>query len=312
MPVSDALKKQLDDLVSSNKVVLFMKGNRRSPQCGFSASVVGILDELLPSYETVDVLSSPELRDGIKLYSEWPTIPQLYIDGRFVGGSDIVKEMSASGDLAKALGATVAEVAPPTITITPAALTALRDAMEPGSDDLLRLEIDARFQPGLSFGPRAQGDLEVKASGMPLLLDRASAKRANGVSIDFVEGTDGAGFRIDNPNEPPRVKQLTVVELKAMLDKKESKNESFELVDVRTDHERTIAQIPGARQLDTAAQEHLMGLPRDTPIVFHCHHGGRSQQAAEAFLGRGFTKVYNVRGGIDAWSLTVDPSVARY
>ena len=164
MPLSDALKKQLDDLVSSNKVVLFMKGNRRAPQCGFSASVVGILDELLPSYETVDVLSSPELRDGIKIYSEWPTIPQLYIDGRFVGGADIVKEMSSSGDLAKALGATVAEVAPPTITITPAALTALREAMEPGSDDLLRLEIDARFQPGLSFGPRAQGDLEVQAS----------------------------------------------------------------------------------------------------------------------------------------------------
>lgn len=308
MPLSDALKKQLDELVQSNKVVLFMKGNRRMPQCGFSASVVGILDELLPSYETVDVLSSPELRDGIKIYSEWPTIPQLYIDGRFVGGADIVKEMSASGDLAKALGATVAEVAPPSITITPAALAALREAMEPGSDELLRLEIDARFQPGLSFGPRAQGDVEVQASGMPMLLDRASAKRAGGVSIDFVEGPDGAGFRIDNPNEPPRVKQLTVQELKAMIDKKER----FELFDVRTNQERAIAQIPGARQLDAEGQRYLESLPKDTAVVFHCHHGGRSQQAAEAFLGRGFSKVYNVRGGIDAWSLTVDPSVARY
>lgn len=308
MPLSDALKKQLDELVQSNKVVLFMKGNRRMPQCGFSASVVGILDELLPSYETVDVLSSPELRDGIKIYSEWPTIPQLYIDGRFVGGADIVKEMSASGDLAKALGATVAEVAPPTITITPTALAALREAMEPGSDELLRLEIDARFQPGLSFGPRAQGDVEVQASGMAMLLDRASAKRAGGVSIDFVEGPDGAGFRIDNPNEPPRVKQLTVQELKAMIDKKES----FELFDVRTNQERAIAQIPGARQLDAEGQRYLESLPKDTAVVFHCHHGGRSQQAAEAFLGRGFSKVYNVRGGIDAWSLTVDPSVARY
>jgi monothiol glutaredoxin len=308
MPLSDALKKQLDELVQSNKVVLFMKGNRRMPQCGFSASVVGILDELLPSYETVDVLSSPELRDGIKIYSEWPTIPQLYIHGRFVGGADIVKEMSASGDLAKALGATVAEVAPPTITITPAALAALREAIEPGSDDLLRLEIDARFQPGLSFGPRAAGDVEVQASGMPMLLDRASAKRAGGVSIDFVEGPDGAGFRIDNPSEPPRVKQLTVQELKAMIDKKES----FELFDVRTNQERAIAQIPGARQLDAEGQRYLESLPKDTAVVFHCHHGGRSQQAAEAFLGRGFSKVYNVRGGIDAWSLTVDPSVARY
>ena len=99
MSMSEALRKQISDLVSSHRVVLFMKGNPTAPQCGFSAQVVQILGELLPSYETVDVLASPEIRDGIKEFSQWPTIPQLYVDAKFTGGCDIVRVMYASGDL---------------------------------------------------------------------------------------------------------------------------------------------------------------------------------------------------------------------
>ena len=101
MALSESLRKQIADLVASNRVVLFMKGTPRMPQCGFSAQVVQILDALLPSYETVDVLRSPELRDGIKEFSQWPTIPQLYVGGQFIGGCDIVREMNASGELQK-------------------------------------------------------------------------------------------------------------------------------------------------------------------------------------------------------------------
>jgi monothiol glutaredoxin len=82
--LSDALRTRISGLVAQSPVVLFMKGTRRAPQCGFSAQVVQILDELVPEYETVDVLSSAELRDGIKEFSEWPTIPQLFINGQFV------------------------------------------------------------------------------------------------------------------------------------------------------------------------------------------------------------------------------------
>ena len=99
------LRKQLSDILASNRVVLFMKGTRQMPQCGFSAQVVKILDKLLPSYETVDVLGSAELRDGIKEFSEWPTIPQLYVGGEFIGGCDIVRELDASGELQKIIGA---------------------------------------------------------------------------------------------------------------------------------------------------------------------------------------------------------------
>ena len=85
--------------VSENPVVLFMKGNAEQPQCGFSALVVQILDHLGVDFATVNVLASEELRQGIKAYSDWPTIPQLYVKGEFVGGCDIVKEMFQAGEL---------------------------------------------------------------------------------------------------------------------------------------------------------------------------------------------------------------------
>ena len=84
-------------------MLLFMKGNRQRPQCGFSAQVVQILDTLLPEYRTVDVLADPEIRDGIKEYSSWPTIPQLYVAGEFQGGCDIITEMYQSGELQQKL-----------------------------------------------------------------------------------------------------------------------------------------------------------------------------------------------------------------
>ena len=109
MSLSEPLRKQISELVSQNRVVLFMKGTRSMPQCGFSAQVVKMLDALLPSYETVDALRSPEIRDGIKAFSEWPTIPQLYVDGQFIGGCDIVREMHASGELQKLIGVKVSD-----------------------------------------------------------------------------------------------------------------------------------------------------------------------------------------------------------
>jgi monothiol glutaredoxin len=85
--------------IESNDVVLFMKGNAKFPQCGFSAAVVHILSTLGVKFKDINVLESPSLRDGIKQFSDWPTIPQLYIKGEFIGGCDIVKEMAQSGEL---------------------------------------------------------------------------------------------------------------------------------------------------------------------------------------------------------------------
>ena len=103
MSLSPETRERIESLIRSDRVVLFMKGSREMPQCGFSARVSGILDRLVPDYTTVDVLRDPEIRQGIKEYASWPTIPQLYVDGEFVGGCDIVTEMAAEGELEKTL-----------------------------------------------------------------------------------------------------------------------------------------------------------------------------------------------------------------
>ena len=96
--MSDA-QERIADIVRKNDVVLFMKGTPLFPQCGFSSRAVAILDRLERPYETVDVLQDAEIRQGIKEYSDWPTIPQLYVKGEFIGGCDIVTEMFQSGEL---------------------------------------------------------------------------------------------------------------------------------------------------------------------------------------------------------------------
>ncbi len=101
--MTDDTHARIDAVVKSNPVVLFMKGSPLFPQCGFSSRAVAILDHLNVDYESVDVLQDQGIRQGIKAYSDWPTIPQLYANGEFVGGSDIMMEMYESGELATLL-----------------------------------------------------------------------------------------------------------------------------------------------------------------------------------------------------------------
>lgn len=93
------IKERIDNLIKENKILVFMKGNKLMPQCGFSNNVVQILNTLGASYETVDVLDDWAIRQGIKEYSNWPTIPQVYINGEFVGGSDVMVELYNNGEL---------------------------------------------------------------------------------------------------------------------------------------------------------------------------------------------------------------------
>ncbi len=99
--IADDANARIDTLVKSNPVVLFMKGSPLFPQCGFSSRAIAILNHLNVEFESVDVLQDQGIRQGIKAYSDWPTIPQLYVDGEFVGGSDIMMEMYESGELAQ-------------------------------------------------------------------------------------------------------------------------------------------------------------------------------------------------------------------
>jgi monothiol glutaredoxin len=308
MALSEQTRDRIESYVKSNDVVLFMKGNRAMPQCGFSGKVVQILDSLVQDYTTVDVLSDPAIREGIKEYSAWPTIPQLYLKGEFVGGCDVITEMYATGELHQQLGMTAPERKIPTVHISDAAAARLREYIQRAPGKELKLSIDARFQSSLGLAPRQEHEVEVESNGVRVLMDFSTAERADGLSIDLVESATGASFKVDNPNAPAEVKQLAPREVKQLIES----GKRFVFLDVRTPEERTTASIDGTRLLDQAVAAEVEQMPKDTMLVFHCHHGGRSQAAAEHFRERGFTNVINMAGGIDAWSREVDSGVPRY
>ena len=97
------IKSEIENIINKNEICLFMKGNPEAPQCGFSMAVSNILKHLNVSFKAINVLENEEIRNGIKMYSDWPTIPQLYVKGEFVGGCDIIKEMYEKGELKELL-----------------------------------------------------------------------------------------------------------------------------------------------------------------------------------------------------------------
>jgi monothiol glutaredoxin len=308
MSLNAATRTRIETLLRENPVVLFMKGNPQAPQCGFSAAASGVLNELLPDYASVNVLEDAEIREGIKQYGNWPTIPQLYVRGELVGGADIVQSMYGSGELQALLGLPKPDRTPPEITISDKAAAAIRSALidaEPGL--ALHLSIDARFQPQFHLAEPGDGDIRAQANGIDVLLDVASAQRARGIRIDWVETMQGAGLSIDNPNAPTPVKSLTVQELAARIDRGD-----ITVIDVRPADERALAALKTPfRTLDDGIDA-LGDIPKAAPIAFLCHSGGRSQRAAEQFRAHGFENVYNIAGGIAAWSREIDPSIAQY
>jgi monothiol glutaredoxin len=140
-----------------------------------------------------------------------------------------------------------------------------------------------------------------------MYFDLASAQRARGAVIDWVETMQGEGLTIHLPEAPKPVRQMSVTELKDHLDKN-----SVILVDVRGSEERALASLDAAREMDRETMLEIENLPKDTALAFICHVGNRSQVAAEHFRKQGFSNVSNVVGGIDAWSQQIDPSVPRY
>ena len=99
MSLTDSTREQIESIINDHRVVLFMKGTPQAPMCGFSSKTIGLLDTVLDDYNSFDVLSDQDIREGIKEYGNWPTIPQLYVKGEFVGGCDIIREMFESGEL---------------------------------------------------------------------------------------------------------------------------------------------------------------------------------------------------------------------
>ena len=309
MQLNQPVKSRIESLIESDRIVLFMKGTRMQPMCGFSAATIGILDSLVPDYTTFNVLEDQSIREGIKAFSEWPTIPQLYIDKEFVGGCDIVKQMFNNGELQEMLGMDAPDRTPPAITVSAAAASIIGNALHTNPGNAVHLSIDGRWQHSFNLGPREGHEVSAESNGVTLLFDLVSARKANGLSIDIEETVQGTAFKIDNPNAPATVRAMSPSELAEKLREVSS---GLTLVDVRTSDERARARIEGSILLDEEGLKVVSALPRDTRLVFYCHTGVRSQSAAEQFRSEGFTDVYNLTGGIDAWSREVDSSVPRY
>ena len=307
MSLDPALRQRIDELLAANHVVLFMKGQPDAPQCGFSSQAAGTLKGLGVPFAHVDVLSDPEIREGIKHYGDWPTIPQLYIGGELVGGSDIVGQMAESGELQSALGLPPPDRTPPTVDATPAAIAMLRNAVEQAGEGIaVQVQVDPQYQARLQLVPADAKSIATTLEGVRLQFDLASARRADGLSIDWADDERGRGLVIAHPLAAPPVRELAPQAARGML-----ANGALTLVDVRPAEERALASLPHPfRDFDDGIDA-IEALPKDAPIAFLCHHGGRSAQAAEHFRKLGFREVYNVTGGIDAWA-QVDPAVARY
>jgi len=218
-------RSRIDKMVSENPVFLFMKGTPESPQCGFSYKVVDILKAWKVPYKSFNVLSDESIRQGVKDFANWQTIPQLYINKEFVGGSDVVEEMSNNGEL------------------------------------------------GEMFS-KAFPDME-----------------------------------ISSPPPVAEVIEVTSIEASDILKKKPQ----IKLLDVRSPDERQTACIENSDLLDQKMVEEILDTwDRNSEIMFVCHVGERSRQAAQYFASQGFQTVYNISDGIRGWSDTVDPSIPQY
>lgn len=296
MSLDSATRERIETVLKDHRVVLFMKGDRRQPQCGFSAAATNMLNELLPDYHTINVLEDPEIREGIKAYGEWPTIPQLYVEGELVGGADIIRQLYTSGELHELFGAEKPDRTPPEITITDAAAEAIRQGTANAQGVVLHLEIGPDHSAGFQLAPAGEHDIVAHSNGLEVHFDPASAQRAKGIVIDWVSTVQGEGLSLKFPGAQ-EIKSLTVQELKARLAAGD-----ITLIDVRPAATRAqLAPLPQARVLDEEGYEALAALPKDTALAFICQHGISSQGIAERFAGHGFSNVHNVAGGMEAW-----------
>ncbi len=307
MSLSETTREKIENHVKSNKVVLFMKGTPEQPMCGFSARTIAALNSVWPDYASVNVLDDEAIREGIKAYSNWPTIPQLYIDGELIGGCDIVLGMLNSGELHQTLGLPEPDRTPPEISLTDAAAAKIRESLQGHEGIALHFAIDANWESQFSLAPATGEEIAAQSNGITVLMDLATAQRASGARIDWVKSLTGEGLSIDLPAAPPPVQDMSVTELSERLP-----SGDIVLIDVRGPENRAKASLAQALVLDQEMLDKLARMPKDTELAFMCHTGNSSRKAAEHFRKQGFTRVHNVTGGIDAWSVEIDSGVPRY
>lgn len=297
--MNEQVRKHIENLVNQNTCVLFMKGTPKQPQCGFSSNTVKIIQELLgKDFITVNVLEDMEIREGIKEYGNWPTIPQLYINSELVGGNDIVTEMYNTGELQTLLGLPQPSRELPQISISEKARENILHGIENIGSHVLLLTIDSHFNTRFSIEEPKGYELIADVDGIKIYMDIGTAKRANGMEIDWVEDLQGSGLVIKNPNEPKAVNQLSQSDFQQGIQEGKFKH----IYDVRSEAEFSSRSIPGSKRLDKESMQEIEKLDKNTPLVFVCNVGNTSLGACEYYRKQGYTDVNNLVGGISGWT----------
>ena len=297
MSLDSATREKIESQIASHRVVLYLKGTPKMPQCGFSAKTAGILDQILEGdYASYNVLEDESIREGIKVYGDWPTIPQLYVDGELVGGNDIIGEMFNTGELHEMFGVEKPDRTPPEITITDTAAEKIREFLDAYPGNHLHFAIDAGWDAQFQVGPKQGTEIETESNGISVLMDVASAQRARGAIIDWVETVQGEGLKLDLPGAPAPVKQMTPAELQERM----NSGERLLVIDTRSDADRSDRPLDFARPLDADLMAELKDGDPNQPLVFVCNVGQASQQYAEHYRKQGYTQVYNLEGGAQA------------
>ncbi len=297
MTLEPALRERIEQQIASHDVVLYMKGTPKMPQCGFSAKTAGMLDSLLSGdYAAFNVLEDQDVREGIKVFGNWPTIPQLYIRGELVGGCDIVTEMFNAGELHEMLGLEKPDRTPPEIHITDKAADKIREFLDAYPDQYLHFSITSDWNAQFNIGPRQGHEIETESAGLKVLMDLATAQRARGAKIDWVESVQGEGLSLDIPGAPAPVRQMTPDELQQRM----NAGERLMVVDTRSEPDRGQRPLDFARPLDASLMAELKDADRQLPLVFICNIGVSSQAVAEHYRKQGFAQVYNLAGGAEA------------
>lgn len=296
--MNEQTEQQINKLVNDSTCVLFMKGTPQHPQCGFSSNTSKILKDLLnEDFSYCNVLEDQNIREGIKEYGNWPTIPQLYINKELVGGNDIITEMYNTGELQSLLGLPQPERNEPKVSISAKAKENILTGIENIGSNVLMLFIDGQYNTRFSIEEPKGYEIVADVDGIKVYMDISSAKRAQGIKIDWVEDLQGAGLVIKNPNAPQEVKQITQEELAQGL-----QDGHFQHVyDVRSDMQFSQQFIPGSKRLDKENVQAIESLPKDTPLVFVCSVGNTSQGACDFYRKKGYTDVSNLVGGVTKW-----------
>lgn len=297
--MTDQTTQRIEQMLDENNIFLFMKGTPQTPMCGFSSNTVKILKDLIgDDFASFNVLEDPEIREGIKTYGQWPTIPQLYVNKELIGGNDIVSEMFNTGELHELLNLDQPDRTPPTISITDEALSHIKEGLKDMGNHQLFLSVDDEFNTRFSLEQPKGYEVIADVGDLKVYMDIGTAKRSNGVEISWVDELQGSGLRIKNPNEPPPVLDLSVAELQDWLATDVDKPHVY---DVRSPDKIADGTVDTAVRLDKEAIEKIESMDKETPLVFVCQVGQSSMSAAEFFRKKGYTKVFNLTGGYNAW-----------